>query len=361
VSPRLHVLLGAGGVGKTTLAAAYALSLAREGRRVGLLGIDPARRLQTALGVALADAERPVPDAGLLRAAMLSPAECLPRWAAESARENDARERLLANAFFVALAERLATANDVFAAIRMVEWAEHDRALEHLVVDTAPGLNAIEFLRRPEALSAFLEGSLVGWLRQLARTRRHGGAVAGVAQRVVSALSRLGGSTMILELADFLAAAEGVLERMATRLSEARRWIAEPATEILLVAAVRDDAAQVARTIASSLAVLGLAPRTTIVNRALDPALASELDVTCLRDGASHALDAMPPYAARVLRLAHDQGEAQASVCDDLAPLAGPPIVLPAVTGLDAPRGAGRRAPLAALGDRLRHALEARG
>ena len=60
MSARLHVLLGAGGVGKTTLAAGFALSLARAGSRVGLLGIDPARRLQSALGVTLQDRAMPV-------------------------------------------------------------------------------------------------------------------------------------------------------------------------------------------------------------------------------------------------------------------------------------------------------------
>ena len=38
MSARLHVLVGSGGVGKTTLSAGYALALARSGRRVGLLG-----------------------------------------------------------------------------------------------------------------------------------------------------------------------------------------------------------------------------------------------------------------------------------------------------------------------------------
>lgn len=358
MSAKLHVLLGAGGVGKTTLAAAYALSFAREGRRVGLLGIDPARRLKTALGLTLADAARPVPDAGLLRAAMLSPAECLPRWAAEVAPE--ARERLVANAFFAALAERLATANDLFAAIRMVEWAEHDPALEHLVVDTAPGLNAIEFLRRPEALSAFLSGSLVTWLRHLSRARRSGAGAAlrGVAQRVTTGLSRIGGTTMLFELADFLALAEGVLEGMVARLGAARRWIADPSTEILLVAAVRDDAAEVAGAIAAALAPLGLAPRATIVNRALDPALGDEL-------AARAARDELGPRAASIVRYARAEAALQARVLAQLEGLAGPPITLPAVLGLDAIDGeAGldgraRRAPLAALGDQLRVGLGA--
>jgi anion-transporting ArsA/GET3 family ATPase len=362
------VLLGAGGVGKTTLAAAYALALAREGRRVGLLGIDPARRLQTALGLALDDTARPVPDAGLLRAAVLAPAECLPRWAGELGGDGDAnraaRERLVANAFFVALAERLATANDVFAAIRIAEWVERDPALEHLVVDTAPGLHAIEFLRRPEALSAFLEGPLVSWMRRLARAQRHGlsgaagDALRGVAQRVLGGLARVGGSTMLLELADFLALAEDLLERMAERLTAARRWIADPSTEILLVAAVRDDAAHTAQAIAAALATVPgarLSPHATIVNHTLDPALGVELAaLAALPEAAQRPRSTV---AERVVRYARAEAALQARVVAELSTLAPTLILLPATRGLE---GTARRKALAALGDQLRDALAQR-
>lgn len=322
---RLHVLLGAGGVGKTTLAAGYALSLAGAGRTVGLLGIDPARRLQTALGLSLDDEPRRVPDAGALFAAMLAPSQCLPRWAAA---EGPALAR---NAFFAALAERLATANDVFAAIRMVEWIERQPELDDLVVDTAPGLNALEFLRRPEALSAFLEGPLVGWLRHLARTREQG----FVGRRVTSALSRIAGTSFLFELADFVALAERMLETMMARLSRARAWIASADTELVLVAAVREDAAHVARAISSALRALSLAPSAVVINRALDPALSRELD----------ALDPNAPVA----RLSRVELSRQARVLAELAPFS--PILLPAVAGLE---GDDRRAALRELGDRLR-------
>src|SRR5947209_5694306 len=54
---RLLILCGTGGVGKTTTAAAIALRAAIDGRRVGLITIDPARRLATSLGLANLTAE----------------------------------------------------------------------------------------------------------------------------------------------------------------------------------------------------------------------------------------------------------------------------------------------------------------
>ena len=53
-----HVLVvcGTGGVGKTSVSAALALAAAMRGRRVGLVTIDPAKRLASALGLTKLDA-----------------------------------------------------------------------------------------------------------------------------------------------------------------------------------------------------------------------------------------------------------------------------------------------------------------
>lgn len=228
MTTRLHVLLGAGGVGKTTLAAGYALALARAGGRVGLLGIDPARRLQSALGLALTDCEVAVPAAGDLHAALLCPEESLRRWAEEACPNPAALASLRDNAFFVALADRLAASTDVLAAVRLAEWVERDPSLTDLVVDTAPGLNAVEFLRRPQRLTAFLEGRLVRWLRLLSRSPRGGsigGFMRGAARRALGGLTRIAGTHTILELADLLASVEGMLEGMVHRLEHAQRWL----------------------------------------------------------------------------------------------------------------------------------------
>ena len=48
---RVVMVVGKGGVGKTTTAAALAIAAARAGRRTVVITVDPARRLASALGV----------------------------------------------------------------------------------------------------------------------------------------------------------------------------------------------------------------------------------------------------------------------------------------------------------------------
>lgn len=370
MSPRLHVLLGAGGVGKTTLAAGYALALARAGGRVGLLGIDPARRLQSALGIALQDVAVRVAlvngslhapedeSVGVLHAALLSPADCLRRWAAETCDDREELERLLGNTFFLALADRLAASADVLAAIRVAEWAESDPGLTDLVVDTAPGQNAIDFLRRPQALTAFLEGRLIRWLRAMAPSH-HGGALAGMlrggARRAVGGISRLGGTRLLLELAEFLSLVEAMLERMLVRLGHVQKWLADGSTEILLVTAVRDDAVTTAQKLAEALHGAGLSPRAVVLNRALPETLAAELSALVGTEASAQPDATIAPEVV-LARYARTYIEMQRRVARAVRPLAPAFVVVPAARGLDE---GDRIGALTAVGERLRAGLSA--
>ncbi|HKV53887.1 MAG TPA: ArsA-related P-loop ATPase, partial [Candidatus Binataceae bacterium] len=65
------VVLGPGGVGKTTVAAALGLAAARAGLDTGLITVDPARRLRDALGLERLSARPTRLDSRRLRAAGL--------------------------------------------------------------------------------------------------------------------------------------------------------------------------------------------------------------------------------------------------------------------------------------------------
>ena len=80
---RMVICAGSGGVGKTTTAAAVALGLAEEGKRVAVVTIDPARRLANALGLDELDNEPRRVDIeadGELWAMMLDAKRTFERW-----------------------------------------------------------------------------------------------------------------------------------------------------------------------------------------------------------------------------------------------------------------------------------------
>ncbi len=337
--PRLHVLLGPGGVGKTTLAAGYALALAHAGRHVGLLGVDPSRRLQDALGVTLGDRPVELAGVGVLHAAILEPHHAIQRWISEAC-EPEARDRLAANPFFAALGDRLATATDLLAAVRIAEWAERDPGLTDLVVDTAPGLSALDLLRTPAQLAALGQGRMVGWLAAAARTSGH---LHGFARRVLGGLAELGGARLVLALADFFGLVRAPLRALLDRVDRARAWIGSPDAELLLVTSPRDTAAAGARQLAAALAVEDLAVRAVIVNRTWPTELGTVLG----------QLDRVPE-AAPMVAYARAQLAAQAGTIEAVAGLAPVVAVLPSLT-------TPHRAELLALGQQLAAMLGALG
>ena len=171
--PRLHVFFGAGGVGKTTLSAGYAIHLAQSGRNVGLLSIDPARRLQSALGAgAIQESGTQImertPTQGSLHAAMLNLEDSLQRWIAEAHLSAANSEQLLNHPFYKAVAQKIATAIETLAPVRMAEWLEMYPDTDDLIIDTAPGLHAVDFIDRPERMLAFLDSKILEWLKWFA-------------------------------------------------------------------------------------------------------------------------------------------------------------------------------------------------
>lgn len=339
MSARLHVLLGQGGVGKTTLACGYALALAQR-RRVGLLGVDPAGRLRTALGLAVLG-EEPAPLAREpgLSAAWLRPGESLRRWASEESHDGEARERLSSNPFFLALADRLAGATDALAAIRMAEWAERDPRLDDLVLDTAPGLHGLELLRTPEKLLSLLDGKLLRWVSTVAVRRPPESAAA---QRILRGLSRIGGARVLLDLAEFSLLVQGVATSMIDRLKRAREWLRRSDTQLVLVCVPRPDAAAGVQRLIEALRDLGLTPGPVVLNHALPAALS--------------ALAPPEPACAEARAFAmfvRGSAALQAWVARELAPA----VELPVQPGLDA-AGPARLDALRELGERLRVLLE---
>jgi anion-transporting ArsA/GET3 family ATPase len=358
--PRLHLFLGAGGVGKTTLSAGFALALAQKGCHVGLMSIDPAKRLQGALGLS----ELPETGAsielsncsGSLRASVLHVGESLKRWVGEAGLSQQAQLKLFENFLFRALAERLATATDTFAAVRMAEWPERDVGLTDLVVDTAPGIHAIDFLSKPEKLSAFLDGKLIEWLKWFAQENQQSAGliqrvVKGGARRILEGLSELGGQRFLLHFAEFLILLDQVFAKMMVRLDFARHWLRSSETRCYIVTSVRYDAVQVATELNKTLKTLKMKSAQVIINRAFPEELRNDT-------GFPETLEQMRQQDASFFaNYLENFMIVQRRIQEQLGSSAGSVVTLPVAEHLDA-HSALRLDDLASLGRRIVEHLE---
>ena len=171
---RVVVCCGAGGVGKTTTAAALGLRAAERGRRVVVLTIDPARRLAQSMGLGeLDNTPRPVTgidDAagGSLEAMMLDMKRTFDE-VIELHASPDKAAQIFANPFYQALSSSFAGTQEYMAMEKLGQLrAQADADLKAgrdgwdlIVVDTPPSRSALDFLDAPQRLGSFLDGRFI--------------------------------------------------------------------------------------------------------------------------------------------------------------------------------------------------------
>ncbi|HSU38361.1 MAG TPA: arsenical pump-driving ATPase [Polyangiaceae bacterium] len=159
--PRYLFFTGKGGVGKTSVASATALSLARQGKNVLIVSTDPASNLDEVLGTPLGTSPTPIAGASGLSALNLDP----------EAAAGDYRERVvgpyrgvLPDASVRSIEEQLSgactveiAAFDEFA--KLLGDAAHTARFEHVVFDTAPTGHTLRLLGLPAAWSTYIEAS----------------------------------------------------------------------------------------------------------------------------------------------------------------------------------------------------------
>jgi arsenite/tail-anchored protein-transporting ATPase len=158
--PTRHLFFtGKGGVGKTSLSTAAALTLADAGKKVLLVSTDAASNLDEMLGIELRNTPVPVPGAAGLSVLNIDPDN-----AAESY-----RQRVLAQMGAGATAEELSTVREQLSGACTTEIASFDefsslladraQAWDHIVFDTAPTGHTLRLLSLPKAWSGFLDGN----------------------------------------------------------------------------------------------------------------------------------------------------------------------------------------------------------
>jgi anion-transporting ArsA/GET3 family ATPase len=232
---RVVVLAGGGGVGKTTTAAGIGLGLARRGRRVCVLTIDPARRLADA---GTADEPVLVPfdgdDDGELWVVMLDTKATWDGLIRRYAFDEAAAERILANRVYREFSGAVAGSQEYMAVERLHELLESGR-WDTVLLDTPPTRNALDFLDAPQRLHSFIDSRA---LQLLMKPAAGGLGLLGRGASVFTGLlKRVAGVDLLSDLIEFFTAIGGLSTGFSQRAKAVQALMAEPRTVFLLVAA----------------------------------------------------------------------------------------------------------------------------
>jgi arsenite-transporting ATPase len=181
--PRFVFFTGKGGVGKTSLACATALSLADRGKKTLLVSTDPASNVGQVFEIGIGSRITPIPQVPGLDAIEIDPQEAAAQY----------RERIVGPMRGVLPEKALKSIEEQLSGACTTEIAAFDEftalltddeligSYDHVVFDTAPTGHTIRLLKLPGAWSGFLDagkgdasclGPLAGLEKQRSRYAR---------------------------------------------------------------------------------------------------------------------------------------------------------------------------------------------
>ncbi|MCC3331645.1 arsenical pump-driving ATPase [Nocardia abscessus] len=161
-APRFLFFTGKGGVGKTSIACASAVALARRGLRVLLVSTDPASNLGHVFGMTIGASITGIPAVTGLSALEIDPQQTAAAY----------RERIIAPVRNLLPVKEIEKITEQLSGSCTTEIASFNEftalltttggpaeAFDHIVFDTAPTGHTIRLLQLPAAWTEFLEGT----------------------------------------------------------------------------------------------------------------------------------------------------------------------------------------------------------
>ncbi|MBW3657384.1 MAG: AAA family ATPase [Actinobacteria bacterium] len=316
------VTTGAGGVGKTTTAAALGLAGARAGRRTLVMTIDPARRLAQSMGLdTLAsepqqvdlgsmgafDGDDEAGEAGELWAMMLDMESTFDQLIDRHASDRKSAETIKNNRIYQTLSSTLSGTQEYMAMEKLHELHE-DGSWDLLIIDTPPTRSALDFLDAPKRMTSFLEGRLLSLLMRpgMAAGKGYLRAVGFGATGFMKIAGKVTGMELLNDLGEFFRNFEGMYAGFKERADAVLRLLQRPDSLFVVVTTPQPPPLREAHFFLERLEQEGLHTAGVVVNRLSVDCDAAPPDEV-LRDAAKAQPDDLEGRAvAGVLRLLAD-------------------------------------------------------
>lgn len=270
-SSKILVCVGSGGVGKTTIAASLAVLAAKEGKRVLVLTIDPAKRLAQTLGIEGTKDITRVPGQnfrGELFASVVDHKKTFDDFVLRAAKKTEAAEKIFKNGLYQQLSTNLSGSQD-FTALEKLYSCYESGEFDLIILDTPPTKHAIDFLSAPQKLSALFNEGVAKWFRdpEGKKSGLFGHLLQAGTRQVLKILETLTGSNFIRELGDFFLNIEQWQGQLLKRTTDVHRMMVAPTTHFCLVTAFDQAKLKEAEYFAREIKKGGYHLKTVILNR----------------------------------------------------------------------------------------------
>jgi anion-transporting ArsA/GET3 family ATPase len=300
------VACGAGGVGKTTTAAAAAsMAAVHLDCRVLALTVDPARRLANALGLEqFGNVERRVETSefaacgvrprGELWVAMLDTKASWDELVREHAPDAATRDAILANPLYRNITAKFVQSHDYIAMERLHEIHASGR-FDLIVVDTPPTRNAIDFLDAPDRMADFFSSRLLRWLIAPYRSR----FVTAASKPFYTVADRILGAQFLQDIAEFFILFQTMYGGFVERARAVTRTLEDRRTSFVVVSSLDPAPVREAEFFMRALAERRYHLGAVVLNRTL-PGYLRDPDGLAAADAMTSRADEIAAELARV-------------------------------------------------------------
>ncbi len=246
-SRRVLLVVGCGGVGKTTTTAALGLAAARRGKRVLCLTIDPARRLSQSLGIEEMKTEAQTIDPAVFERAglhvpgsmtvmMLDTKSTFDGLVRELAPTPEQRDRILNNILYKYISTSLAGTQE-YMAMEKLHATKADGQYDLILLDTPPTANALDFLDAPERLVGAIDSAATKWLVEAVQNSGTFSLnlLAKGAAAIVRGIGKVSGSGFLEQMAAFISEINALFGGWKKRADEVSAALRGPDVAYVLV------------------------------------------------------------------------------------------------------------------------------
>ncbi|MGE3758036.1 MAG: ArsA family ATPase, partial [Pseudobdellovibrionaceae bacterium] len=280
---KVIVCVGSGGVGKTTVAATLGLVAAKEGKKVLVLTVDPAKRLATTLGlgegVDQARVELPSLYSGELHASVIQSKKVFDDFVKRAASKDQRVEKILNNKLYQQLSTTLSGSQE-FTALEKLYSSHESANFDLIILDTPPTKHAIDFLRAPQKISALFNEGIAKWFRETkgSQTGLLSQLFLGGTKKVFQLLEKLTGGEFIKELSDFFVQIESWQKQLEQRTNDVHRLLTSKECAFALVTSFDEAKLAEAEYFSKEIAKGGYTLKLVVINRAFPESLEMNLD-----------------------------------------------------------------------------------
>jgi anion-transporting ArsA/GET3 family ATPase len=250
---RLLICVGAGGVGKTSVAASIGLRAAIMGRKVLVLTIDPARRLANSLGLSQFGNDETQIDLaplgeieGELWAMMLDGRKTFDELINRLSKDAETRDAILSNNIYQGITDTIVGNQEYMATEKLYDVVVSGR-YDLVVLDTPPVKNALDFLDSPGRMARFVDRRVMKWfLAPYEEKKVFGKLIAGTSAALFRLLGYIFGKEFLEDISVFFQNFRNLYEGFQQRHMAVEQLFRSGETAFLVICAPHEPAIEVA-------------------------------------------------------------------------------------------------------------------